>query len=849
LSLCLVFFSKVFGGSASPLDATNQFHFRLPHETTFRVAVPAKSDSQWLKAWPDNSSTNTVELGSRVMVQVANPGGLSHLTAGTGLTLSRKVTDNIFIFDAGNAWNAIRQAQRLGETPGVLASYPVFRGAGALHGPYYPYPSDKGFYQQWPLENRYADGSQAGPDLDVRAAWPLTLGQGVTVSVDDVGVELSHQELSNNAAGAPHFNFILGTTNGNPVNRGPNGAHGTEVAGLLAAGINNFRMVGAAPGIRLASSVIFDSNFVVASDEQLMDAYQYQSNVVQIQNHSWGVAGTYSGQFAPSLLEEVGISNAIANGRGGLGTIFVRSAGDGRGIQQDANDSGYASDPHVIAVGAVLPNGQVASYSDFGACLLVAAPSGDLASGVNPLFTTDLIGTDGVNELGFLPPNQDLNDYVFNELGFAGTSASAPQVSGVVALVLSVNPNLGWRDVQHILALSSRHFDFADPDVTTNGAGFVVSHNLGFGTPDAGIAVLLAQRWTNLAPATNITMTSTVVETIPPSGLNVNAFSQGVELTSVVAFPSLGAHPDSPTPILPLVDVGLATNPISVNLANHGALIERGTNTYLQKLTYAAQAGAAFAIVYNYPANANLAGAPGGDELFVLGGTQFVPIPAVFIGYDDGENLKSLMSSYPDMLAQIALDSATYTFTVTNTLFCEHVAVRLMTDNQIRGNLRITLTSPAGTRSVLDRYNSDTNAGPADWTYYTTHCFYENSAGTWMVSITDEGEANFGQVNSVSLTISGRPVEGPAASRQQILESYLLPDPNGPVQPNLSIWNTSLARLSWIGDPGASYQIWGGTNVGTLTLLTNIPAVFPETEWFNGYNSPPWQFYAVKPSP
>jgi len=97
-----------------------------------------------------------------------------------------------------------------------------------------------------------------------------------------------------------------------------------------------------------------------------------------------------------------------------------------------------------------------------------------------------LIGTDGANELNFLPPNQDLNDYVFNGLGFTGTSASAPQVSGVAALMLSVNPNLGWRDVQHILALSSRHFDFADPDVTTNGAGFVVSHNLGYGTPDAG---------------------------------------------------------------------------------------------------------------------------------------------------------------------------------------------------------------------------------------------------------------------------------------------------------------------------------------------------------------------------
>jgi len=60
-----------------------------------------------------------------------------------------------------------------------------------------------------------------------------------------------------------------------PVNRGPSGAHGTEVAGLLAAGINKLSHggsgAGSAPG-ELRSHL--DSNFVVAADDQLMDAYQ-----------------------------------------------------------------------------------------------------------------------------------------------------------------------------------------------------------------------------------------------------------------------------------------------------------------------------------------------------------------------------------------------------------------------------------------------------------------------------------------------------------------------------------------------------------------------------------------------
>jgi subtilisin-like proprotein convertase family protein len=302
--------------------------------------------------------------------------------------------------------------------------------------------------------------------------------------------------------------------------------------------------------------------------------------------------------------------------------------------------------------------------------------------------------------------------------------------------------------------------------------------------------------------------------------------------------------------MLPLVDVGLATNPISINLTNMGALIERGGATYAQKLTFAAQAGAAFAVVYNYPLDTNVSGAPGGDALFPLGGTDYTPIPAVFIGNSDGESLKSLVGQYPDAVAQIALTSAFYTFVVTNTLLCEDVALELMADNEIRGNLRITLTSPAGTRSVLDRYNSDVSPGPADWTYYTKHCFYENSVGTWTVAITDEGEGNFGQVNSVALTITGRPVANSSPrSREQILQSYLLPNPNAPAQPDLSIWNSSLARLSWTPQPGAAYEIWSGSDPGDLTLLTNIPGAFPTTEWFGNFNSPRAQFYAVKPMP
>src|SRR5262249_15006925 len=157
------------------------------------------------------------------------------------------------------------------------------------------------------------------------------------------------------------------------------------------------------------------------------------------------------------------------------------------------------------------------------------------------------------------------------------------------------NPNLTWRDVQAVLALSSRQFDFADPNLSTNGAGFPVSDNLGFGVPDAGLAVQLAQLWTNLPPATNITLASIVQQIIPSDGLDVVMVDgDGLPIYNAVALPDVGKHPDDPTPLLPLVDCGSATNPITLNLTNKGALIERGgTNTFAQKIAYAAAAGAA----------------------------------------------------------------------------------------------------------------------------------------------------------------------------------------------------------------------------------------------------------------
>lgn len=869
-----------YGSPASPEDPEH-LTFKVPGRAEYRLRGET-GPSAWIKAVPTDGSTNEVEIGSRVVVQLRDPGqaGARRIlnAAGAKLRVAREVSDRILVFEAGDARQAAYAAHRFAQLPEVVAACPVIRKQAELHGPYAPEPKDTWFFTQWALENRDWDAPdgipwRAGPDLNVRAAWPWSTGEGVTIAVADVGVEMDHPELSARVSGAPHWNFANRTANAGPIARGGNGAHGTEAAGLAAASLNNGRMAGVAPLASVASWVIFATNTVLVSDEDLMEMYQYASNAVSVQSHSWGHPGLRLN--APTVLEEVGISNAITFGRNGLGVVMVRSAGNDRGSGASAADDGYSNDPRVITVAAVRPDGRVGSYSEPGACVLVAAPSGD-PPGFDGLLSTDLLGTDGVNQLGFLPPNEDLSGYVFFSMGFSGTSASTPQIAGLAALVLGANPGLTWRDVRQVLALSARHFDFADPDLVSNGAGLLVSHNDGFGVPDAGEAVRLARTWTNRPAARRVVLNSDEVKPIPDDGLRLEVSGAGVppELSSVRCLPSVGPHADTPTPALPLADFGYGTNAAGFDLTDKGALIQRGGTTYANSISLAARQGARFAVVYNYPGDP-----PGGDQLLPMGGTDFVPIPAVFIGNTDGVRLRELFRTNSTARARIRLQGISRTFEVADTLICEDVGLAVRTDHPLRGDLRITLVSPSGTRSVLQKYNGDTQPGPIDWTYYSTHHLLESTAGSWTAWVSDEGEGNSGAVLGLALVLHGVDIadsdqdgladawelqhftsltaqsasgdpdgDGYPNSREQLMGS----DPGAlnqdPLQIDLSRLNPWVARLSWASPPGYEYEISSTSDLQSWSVVTNVPGLFPETEWLASSGSAS-RFFRVRRIP
>lgn len=349
-------------------------------------------------------------------------------------------------------------------------------------------------------------------DINVTGVWHDYTGYGVKVGVYDDAVQHTHPDLNQNYDATPHFSYDGVVQDPLPVG---SRNHGTSVAGIIAGEDNGIGGVGVAFHAMLTAVPIFSLGAVdLAAYRGEAMAYMATFDIV---SHSWGLGPFAAGPADPQYAAiREGVAHAAETGREGLGTVVVAAAGNRRQevydedgeiveFRGDANIAApHISDHHVITVATAGADGFVAYYSNPGANLLVTAPSAGGHDGLPGLTTTDRTGMSGYS--------------ASDHTSFGGTSAAAPVITGVVALMLEANADLGWRDVKEILAMSSRRVGSElgeDPvnyernpwqinhATNWNGGGMHFSCDYGFGYVDAHAAVRLAETWSGAKTSAN----------------------------------------------------------------------------------------------------------------------------------------------------------------------------------------------------------------------------------------------------------------------------------------------------------------------------------------------------------
>ncbi|MCC8402403.1 S8 family serine peptidase [Paraburkholderia sp. MMS20-SJTN17] len=436
------------------------------------------------------------------------------------------------------------------------------------------HPGDPLVMYQWYLQNVGQDvftGVPGTPGIDLDVMGPLGQGingLGVNVMVVDSGTEIAHPDLKDriNPSMLRNFDPLAADANDpTPPVGSVDDAHGTAAAGIIAATADNgIGGHGVAPRATLGAARFLCTNCQTPVNLiSIFGGAPFSQNVA-VFNGSYGSAGSVPLEFDLANDFQSILLQHLETMRGGLGALLVQSAGnefesateeseeqEGVVIQVDCRaantaavtcvnanfDPGRAM-PQVAAVAAVNALGKRSSYSSGGSNILVSGLGGEYGLGPTntvgappgpALVTTDLTGCNqgyartqaaGPNANPFDVPGSQINSALNPDCDYTasmnGTSAAAPTVSGVVALILQANPALTWRDIRWILMKTARRIDTArvppsveltsgqayvpEPAWTQNAAGNWFDNWYGFGLVDAAAAVNMARQYnTHLA--------------------------------------------------------------------------------------------------------------------------------------------------------------------------------------------------------------------------------------------------------------------------------------------------------------------------------------------------------------
>jgi kexin len=348
------------------------------------------------------------------------------------------------------------------------------------------------------------------PNIKIGNAWDSVTGKGINIAVVDDGLEVAHEDLSTSAyplTSGYHRNFNEGPEN-DPSPLKTTETHGTACAGLAAAtGFNSLGVVGVAPEARMMGlRLIAGASAEDANGTAL--AWQPEGTTVHVSSNSWGPEDDGKNSGRVSAIQLAGIEKGATQNRGGLGTVYAISCGNGRGSGDDASYDAFSASRFGIAVGAVNRKGEPSSFSEAGMSVAVVAPGGEFQP-PEVLWTTNNSGDKPLAEKNEKFPTSEAP--VNYTDAFNGTSSAAPQVSGAIALILEKNPALGYRDVKEILMKTARKDVLKEGEpFKENTGGFSFSRSFGAGLLNVHGALELATGWTNLGP---LVMAETTVST------------------------------------------------------------------------------------------------------------------------------------------------------------------------------------------------------------------------------------------------------------------------------------------------------------------------------------------------
>lgn len=358
---------------------------------------------------------------------------------------------SVYMLKLSESADAVAAAKAFSKHPEVEYAQPNFKIQSHF------IPNDT-YYQSTGSWGQPEDDLWGLKIMQMEAAWDISQGKGAIVAIVDTGVDYTHPEIVANIWRNPgeiadngiddDGNGYVDDTRGWDFGNDDNDpmdkyGHGTHVAGTVAAiGNNNIGVIGVAPQSTVMAVKGFADNGA-GTIAALTKAILYAAdNGAQVINNSWGCSG-----YCPSnpIAED---AVRIAHAKGAL-VIF--SAGNSH---RDVSNYSPQNMAETLTVAASQPSDAPASFSNLG-LLDVTAPGGGDYSGP-PSFAPHYNILSLKSQ--FCP-----NDVCFHAdvavgdgyLRVAGTSMSAPHVSGLAALVMSKNGNLTAEQTRQLIRVGS----------------------------------------------------------------------------------------------------------------------------------------------------------------------------------------------------------------------------------------------------------------------------------------------------------------------------------------------------------------------------------------------------------